>query len=65
MLHNLELPGFQGNIVKENRSNDDPCDLEKPKNKPVTADRRGMFMLVITGEDAGLRNRILQTFKKV
>ena len=35
----------------------------KPVNKPVTPERRGMFMIVVTGDDKALRLRIAESFK--
>lgn len=35
----------------------------KPKNRPSSAGRNGMFMVVSTGEDKSLNQRIVQIFK--
>lgn len=35
----------------------------KPKNKPLSAARNGMFMLTVESEDKALRDRIVRIFK--
>ena len=35
----------------------------KPKNKPLSAVRNGMFMLTVESEDKALRDRIVRIFK--
>jgi len=37
----------------------------KPKNRPSSAGRNGMFMIVSTGEDKALNQRIVQIFKSL
>ena len=37
----------------------------KPKNKPLSAARNGMFMLTVESEDKALRDRVVRIFKGV
>jgi len=37
----------------------------KPKNKPLSAARNGLFMLTVESEDAGFRSRVVRVFKGV
>lgn len=37
----------------------------KPKNKPVTVERNGKYLIVITSEDRPLRSRIAEAFRKL
>ena len=37
----------------------------KPKNKPLSAARNGMFMLTVVSEDKALRDRVVRIFKGV
>jgi len=54
-----------GQVIVEAWNLSESLGAAKPKNKPVTAVRNGMFMIVITGDDKEVRGRIAKIFQSL
>ena len=54
-----------GTVIVQSWNLSESLGAAKPKNKPVSVDRRGMFLLVVTSENGPLRTRILEAFRSL
>lgn len=54
-----------GSAIVETWNLSESLGAAKPKSKPVSASRNGMFMLVVIGEDKALRDRVVQAFNRL
>lgn len=54
-----------GSVIVEAWNLSESLGAAKPKSKPVSVARRGMFMMTATSEDAALRERIIKIFKSL
>jgi len=52
-----------GSVIVETWNLSESLGAAKPKNKPCSAARNGMFMITATGEDKALNSKIVQIFK--
>ena len=52
-----------GSAIVETWNLSESLGAAKPKNKPCSAARNGMFMITSTGEDKTLNSKIVQIFK--
>jgi hypothetical protein len=52
-----------GSAIVETWNLSESLGAAKPKNRPSSAARNGMFMIVATGEDKALNAKIVQLFK--
>ncbi|HNR37162.1 MAG TPA: hypothetical protein PKO36_18445 [Candidatus Hydrogenedentes bacterium] len=61
MQYEYEKPDA-GSVIVETWNLSEQLGAAKPKNKPSTPARNGMWLLVVTHEDKALRNRITGVF---
>lgn len=54
-----------GSVIVESWNLSEQLGAAKPKNKPISADRNGMYMFTITSEDKALRERAMKVFKSL